>query len=114
MKRTLVALVLALTASGCALNGGIIGAPVVYPKPLEVHTCVPGATVWVDGALLPSVPQKITADANGVAAMPGIPGAAAAFNLHATAPGLTEYGAVITTKAQPGERIIVYLGSCTQ
>lgn len=107
-----VGLLLALIA--CSACGPVsIPAPGTGPAhALEIHTCVGGATVWIDGAFLPDVPVKVIADANGTVPMPALPGNVKEFNVHATAPGYPEYGAHVVTMAGEGERIVVVLEGC--
>jgi hypothetical protein len=101
----------ALLAVSCATT------PVVVPpvpqtlRPVAIHTCVPGATVWLDGANVP--PLRGIADANGNIGFPEFPSTVTAFNLHATAPKYPEYGAVLTATAST-EPLIIFLGSCNR
>jgi hypothetical protein len=75
--------------------------------PMAVHTCVPGAQVWIDGAGVPSnysVPQTQDGVYN-------IPTTVVAFNIHATAAGYPQYGVVAPTNAQLNT--VVFFGNCT-
>lgn len=84
----------------------------VKNRPLEVHTCVPDATVWLDGALVPDL--RGPTDANGNITFLTFPSIVTAFNLHASAPNLPEYGAVITGVVPSTDRLIVVMGACTK
>lgn len=90
-------------------------APIRIPPPeyrsISIHTCVPGADVWLDGALIPDL-RGIT-DTNGNIDWPQFPADVTAFNLHAVAPTMPTYGAVITI-TRSTEPLIVILGSCAR
>lgn len=104
MKKLLLSLALAFSACGPVLQPVPTPTP---PRALVIRTCVPGATVWLDGALIVTTPQ--IADASGTVGWPAIAGAATAFNLHATAPNYTEYGMVVPLP--PGNHRVV-MGPC--
>jgi|SRR5579864_8362843 len=110
MKRISLAVALALAVVACALPAK---PPVVTPslRPLAVHTCVAGATVWLDGAQVPALTD--VADANGNVTFPRLPATLSAFNLHATAATMPEYGTVITMTPST-DPLVIILGSCAK
>ena len=102
-----------LALSACVSVAPI--TPVVTPtnpnRPMALHTCVPNATVWLDGANVPAL--RGTTDTNGNIEFPVFPSKIAAFNVHATATGYPEYGAVIST-IPSADPLIVILGTCSK
>lgn len=108
MRKLLI--VFALLTASCT------AAPVVVPtkptlRPMAIHTCVAGATVWLDGAGIPNL--RATADGNGNVSFPEFPATVDAFNVHATAPKYPEYGVVLNV-TKSTEPLIIFLGSCSK
>jgi hypothetical protein len=105
MNRILSLAAAVLSASILVACGpvAIVTAP-IPPRPVAILTCVPGATVWIDGSLIDS-PAQI-ADANGTVTFPAVSGAAGAFNIHARAPGYPEYGMVEPLPAGPHQYLV--------
>ena len=118
LTRLLIGVLVAVSVAACGPVN--VDPPPAVPRAFEIHTCVGGATVWVDGlvsatgALLPDPPARVTADPNGVVPMPALPGDVVKFTVHATAPGYPEYSAVIDTQRLPGEHLVIILGSCSR
>lgn len=102
-------LIVALLASAC--GPVLLQTTPRAMRPMAIHTCVPGATVWLDGANVPAL--RDTTDANGNVTFPQFPADISAFNVHATAANLPEYGAVLQDTASTAPLIII-LGSCAK
>jgi hypothetical protein len=105
-----VIVLLALILSGCAAAAPPVVTPNLF-RPMAIHTCVPGANVWLDGAGVPNL-NGVT-DKNGNIEFPVFPAALAAFNVHATADTHPEYGAVIVTTPS-SDPLVIILGSCAR
>ncbi len=114
MMRLRLALLAALLAVACGPVAPVI-TPVTPPsnpnRPIRIDTCVPGATVWLDGAGVPAL--RGTTDTLGNIEFLVFPATIPAFNVHATAPGYPQYGAVIAT-IPSADPLIVILGTCTK
>jgi len=95
--------------TGCVSAPSPVVTPTNPNRPMAIHTCVPGAEVWLDGDQVPAL--RGTTDANGNIEFLVFPATIGAFNVHATAPKHQQYGAVITMTPSP-EPLIVILGSC--
>jgi hypothetical protein len=111
MKPILSLLAAALLSTACLVTPKPAPPPVAALRPMAVHTCVAGASVWLDGAGVPAL--RDTADANGNVTFLKFPATIAVFNLHATAPGMPEYGVVLTTIPST-DPLIILLGACTK
>ena len=76
---------LALLASGC----GPVHPPMppIQPRPVAVRTCVPGATVTLEGGAPRVFSYTATADASGNALYPAIDGDLSVVNIHLRADG---------------------------
>jgi hypothetical protein len=108
-----VLLLMTFCLSACVANPPPNGVP-TQPnpnRPMAIHTCVPGAVVWLDGANVPEL--RGTTDANGNIEFPVFPASIAAFNIHATSDKFPQYGAVITA-IPSSDPLIVILGSCAK
>jgi hypothetical protein len=106
-------LLFVVVMSACVAQPPPVITPVQpnFNRPMAIHTCVPGAVVWLDGANVPLL--RGTTDGNGNIEFLVFPSNVAAFNLHATSDKFPEYGAVITTKPS-NEPLIIILGSCAK
>jgi hypothetical protein len=104
-------LILALLTAGCAFRPPPVVTPAPVPRTLAIHSCVPNATIWLDGAQVP--PLRGTADPEGTLTFPAFPSNVSALNVHATAPGYPDYGAVVTIVAGT-DPLILIVGQCVK
>ncbi len=90
--------------------------PDVPFRPVEVHTCHPGAIVWLEGPFVPAPAPKIQADANGVAAMPAIRSDIGLLDVHVTAIGYHEWGDIVQrVTARPStDRLRIFVVDCAK
>ncbi len=116
--------------ASCLACGAIRPRPTPTPppaqyRPIGVHTCVPGASVWIDGAGVPAeYATPIAASPAGYAGFAALPSTVLALNLHASAKGYPEYGRVLDARpylkahpdivVPPTDGVDVFVGSCEQ
>lgn len=113
----LLGLVSAVLSTAAICNPTPVPPPPIPAKPIAIHTCVPKDTagqpaqVWIDGALVPAAYGKpASVDATGAIGYAALPGNVTVFNVHATAAGYPQYGAVVQS---PGTNNSVYFfGTC--